>query len=277
MRRFFGIVFALCSLASACAREAPDVRSPHEPLRPWVTPEDYAWPPRVNRDGLAHAPETPADVPAGHSTARRNRAPLRSDALLPGGSQCLERLRQDGVAFREVDRSRGVETPIVVNSISGIEFWSVAGPMLVDCRFALALVQVAPEFSALGIRRVRFSGAYVYRTSKTGRLSLHAYGLALDVHEVTTKSGTYSVKRDFARGLGESCGDEAPLLNRLACRLRAPGLFRELLTPDYDADHHDHLHLGVAPLPSSGDQPNAARPAQPKARRTMASVKVARR
>ncbi|HTU57188.1 MAG TPA: hypothetical protein VMF89_02125, partial [Polyangiales bacterium] len=52
--------------------------------------------------------------------------------------------------------------------------------------------------------------------------------------------------------LQDGCSTDAPLLNQLACRLKARGLFRELLTPDYDADHHDHLHLGLAPLPTAG-------------------------
>jgi hypothetical protein len=138
--------------------------------------------------------------------------------------------------------------------------------MIVDCRFALGLWHVAPALTELGVSRVRFSGAYVYRTSRKGRLSLHAYGLALDVHEVTTADGTFSVKRDFARGIGDGCSAGAPLLNRLSCRLRAPGLFRELLTPDYNADHHDHLHLGIAPLPSSTAEKRADVGPMPSAR-----------
>lgn len=177
-----------------------------------------------------------------------NRPPLPSDTLIPGGSDCVDRLRERGVRFETLPTERGVDTPILVHGpLGGVDFWSSGGPMVVDCRMALALTRVAPEFAALGITRARFSGAYVYRTSKQGRLSLHAYGLAIDMHDVTTAEGTLSVKKDFERGLG--CNEDAPLLNRLACRLRALGLFRELLTPDYDADHQDHMHLGLAPLP----------------------------
>lgn len=324
MRRILLVLLVGLALATAgCARELPDPRTAHEGFQPWVVPADYAWPPRVvaPEDRTKPGPSVEA-LTRVHPVTRRDRAPLLSDSVLPGGGECLERLRAHGVPFRPIPESRGVDTPIVVNGpIQGIEFWSPAGPMLVDCRFALGLVQVAPELSRLGIVRVRFSGAYVYRTSRKGRLSLHAYGLALDVHEVTTADGTYSVKRDFVRGLGEACSDDMPLLNRLACRLRAPGLFRELLTPDYNADHHDHLHLGIAPLPvsdgaartstagaspgpssrsdskgprtkgakkgarssASAAQPKASRAseapsrAEPKARRTSASVKVARK
>jgi hypothetical protein len=96
---------------------------------------------------------------------------------------------------------------------------------------------------------MRFSGAYSYRMAKVGRLSLHAYGLALDVHEVTADGKSYVVARDFAKGLPNGCAEGAPLLNRLACRLAQLRLFQELLTPDSNADHHDHLHIAIAREP----------------------------
>jgi len=246
------LVAALVVAALGCARETPRARAPELGFRPWIAPPGYSWPPRsVKRDrrevgpgALALSKSDPITTPA--------RSPLPSDSLLPGGATCLERLAERGVRFTPAPAIRGVETPVILKGpIGGVEFWSYSGPMVVDCRFALGLEQVVGEFAAVGVRRVRFSGAYVFRTSKKGRLSLHAYGLALDVHDVTTDAGTFSVKRDFARGLAEGCGAEVPVLNQLACRLRQRNLFRELLTPDYDSDHHDHLHLGVAPLPGA--------------------------
>lgn len=213
-----------------------------------------------------------------------NRAPLLSDSLIPGGDDCVDRLRERGARFEALPAERGVDTPILVHSpLGGVQYWSVAGPMVVDCRMALALERVAPEFLALGITRARFSGAYVYRTSKQGRLSLHAYGLAVDMHEVSTAEGTYSVKKDYERGISNGCAEEAPLLNRLACRLRTLGLFRELLTPDYDADHQDHLHLGLAPLPvarpklEASSRPETEVTSQNRARKARSQVKAARK
>jgi hypothetical protein len=269
-------VVALVLFVFGCAREAPEARTARDSFQPWVASRDYEWPPRVvkkrdrMRPGASARTLTQIDP-----ITTPNRPPLLSDAALPGGEACLERLRSSDVAFRPMQRERGVETPIVIQGpIRGVEFWSPAGPMIVDCRFALGLWQVAPALTELGIRRVRFSGAYVYRTSRKGRLSLHAYGLALDVHEVTTADGTFSVKRDFARGLGSGCGAGAPLLNQLSCRLRAPGLFRELLTPDYNSDHHDHLHLGIAPLPSSTPERRADTGPTPAARPSREASKL---
>lgn len=244
-------------VALACAREAPDVRyAPNTASNGWVTPASYAWPPQV----ISEHPE-PKPSPAVQAAPPRAKTveggpkalpAARIAELFPGGEACLARLAAAGVPFRPSEPRRGVSTPVVISGpIGGIEFWSYGNsPMITDCRFALALAEVTPDLRELGVSRVRFSGAYVYRMSRVGRLSLHAHGLAIDVHEVTAFGRSFDVKRDFARGLGAGCDAGAPLLNRLACRLRQRRLFKELLTPDDNADHHDHLHLAIAPEPS---------------------------
>jgi hypothetical protein len=55
------------------------------------------------------------------------------------------------------------------------------------------------------------------------------------------------VKRDFARG--EACSAASGLLNRVACHVRSQRVFPEQLGPDDNADHHDHFHFGLRPLP----------------------------
>jgi hypothetical protein len=124
-------------------------------------------------------------------------------------------------------------------------------PLILDCRFAVTLLHVAPVLRELGVSALHYSGAYVYRMSQKGRLSLHAHGLAIDIHEVTIDTQQLSVKRAFVKGLGDACESNLPPLNRVACQLKRTGAFRELLTPDYDANHHDHLHLAIAPAPAS--------------------------
>lgn len=244
---------SLLSLAvlglGGCARQA----GPKAEFAPWVGPDQSAESSKKEDRALALSQTSPITTPF--------RDPLPSDAALPGGEACLEQLRARKVQAKPLPGQKGVDTPVVVTGpISGVEFFSDNGPMVLDCRLALGLSDIAPDFQALGVTRARFSGAYVYRTSKQGRLSLHAYGLAIDIHQVFTKDGLLSVEHDYKKALVDGCTPEAPLLNRLACRLRARGLFRELLTPDYDADHHDHIHLGIAPLPSAALLASAAKP-----------------
>lgn len=266
LRRTETLLLGLLLAVAGCAREAPTARAPNPGFMPWITPPGYAWPPRtVSKEDRMHPGLRAEELSKSAPVTTPNRAPLLSDSLFPGGTDCIDRLRERNVRFESLPAERGVDTPVVVHGpLGGVEYWSVGGPMVVDCRMALALERVAPEFLALGITRARFSGAYVYRTSKQGRLSLHAYGLAVDMHEVATSDGSRSVKKDFERGLSDGCAEGAPVLNRLACRLRALGLFRELLTPDYDADHQDHLHLGLAPLPGVRVKPDSASDPEPE-------------
>jgi hypothetical protein len=275
-------VLALLALSlGACAREAGEAHAPAPGWAAgWVIPAgEYEYPQKSlklssrSRGAVGSIPSRPSTrtrgnvvkpvvpsplrfaagpgVPTYADGRPRPLAPELIAAEFPAGDVCLERLRGAGVAFNLVSDKRGVETPITLaGPIGGVRYWTVGGgPMVSDCRLALALAKLAPELRALGITAIRFSGAYSYRMARVGRLSLHAYGLALDVHEVTAFGHSYVVARDFAKGLPNSCAEGAPLLNRLACRLAQLRMFQELLTPDSNADHHDHLHIAIARMP----------------------------
>jgi hypothetical protein len=260
------------ALLSGCAHEAGQAQAPAPGWAAgWVLPaSEYEFPPKTlprKQEAMpAHptrgnTPKPPplsplrfaaaAGVPTYADGRPRPLAPELIAAEFPGGDACLSELRSAGVPFQAVADKRGVATPIALEGpIGGVRYWTVgAGPMVSDCRLALALAKVAPELRGLGITAMRFSGAYSYRMAKVGRLSLHAYGLALDVHEVTADGKSYIVAKDFAKGLPNGCAAEAPLLNRLACRMAQLRLFQELLTPDSNADHRDHLHLAIARAP----------------------------
>jgi hypothetical protein len=272
---------ALSSLGlGGCAREAGEAQAPRPGWAAgWVLPAgEYEFPPKTLKKGAKHAgaaPKKSREKPRGVSPKPVLPSPLRFAAApgvptyadgrprplgaeiiaaeFPPGDACLDRLRAVGVAFTRVDEKRGVDTPVAIDGpIGGIRYYTLgAGPMVADCRLALALYKVAPELRALGISAMRFSGAYSYRMAKVGRLSLHAYGLAVDVHEVVADGKSYVVTRDFAKGLPNGCAEGVPLLNHLACRLSQLRMFQELLTPDSNADHHDHLHIAIARVPSS--------------------------
>lgn len=241
--------------ATACAAHAGT-----DPVAPATFGANgYAWPPKtsstsvpdwgpperaakVNPDSAPPgpaAPDAPIVVP---------KAPIQPVGVAKEG--CIDALTAQGVEFDQVDSVRGVDTPVVVTSkIGQVRYYANGNlPLLLDCRMALTLAKIAPLLRENGVSDVRFSGAYVYRMSAKGRLSLHASGLALDVHEMTIRGQKLSVQSAFKKGLGSECTANFPALNRVACSLKSTGLFKELLTPDYNADHHDHIHLAIAPL-----------------------------
>jgi hypothetical protein len=188
----------------------------------------------------AHEGQTPSAYDPG----------ARESLRIPGGKRCLSVLDQLHVKYERL-RSRGrVVTPVSIESdLGGVRFTQSGKTSLVcDCRLALALYWSAPVFKGLHISEVEHFGAYSNRTTRGGRPSLHALGLAVDTWRFKFDAATASVVRDYAHGWGDGCSPNAPVLNRLACGLRGLGLFRELITPDHDSDHHDHIHLGIVPL-----------------------------
>lgn len=152
---------------------------------------------------------------------------------------------------------------VVIGAIGGLALRPMWGrrPALMDCRFALTLYRLAPLFRAVGFDEIRYSSFYSYRTvAGTRRLSRHAHGLAVDIHELRGPGGVRAhVERDYPRRRGRpgacvgSKGSDAGLrLRRLACALEASGLLYLVLTPDSDRAHHNHFHLsGLRP----GDRP----------------------
>jgi hypothetical protein len=190
---------------------------------------------------------------AGSAVARPHRsARTRGSASLriPSGQACLDALGERGVHFRALPPKPGMQTPVRVEGpVGGVRFSSAGTAAIVcDCRLAMALDWVAPDLRALGVTEIRHSGAYVFRTQRNGKPSLHARGLAIDVHDVAVGSQRLTVQADYRRGLSHACTPSGSPINQITCRLSQSGLFQELITPDDNRDHHDHLHLAIAPL-----------------------------
>jgi len=161
----------------------------------------------------------------------------------------LQELADEGAKFHVIEPKPGMRTPVsVVGSLGGVTYRSEGAPSLIcDCRLAVVLGRLGPELYRLGVTEVRHMGAYSYRTTRAGRTSLHAYGLAIDVGGASVAGQRLSVASDYRRG-SERCDPAAPPLNHLACTLEKTGLFEEIITPDDDWDHKDHLHLAITPL-----------------------------
>jgi hypothetical protein len=225
-------------LTMACATEGAGLRS-EEPGRLADPPPEPA---------PARAPQS-RPAPQEHATTSPpldRVVPFRSTTI-PGGLGCLIRLRELGVDFVSLSALRGVLTPVrVTGPINGIRYRSLGKNGLVgDCRLVLALHRAGPVLLHLGVEEMLFSSAYSYRLMASGKLSQHAMGLAIDVHRVKIKGEILDVKEDFALGLENGCESSSPPLNRLACLLRAWGIFDWVLTPDFDRAHYNHFHLDI--------------------------------
>jgi hypothetical protein len=73
---------------------------------------------------------------------------------------------------------------------------------------------------------------------------MHAYALAIDLAAVRDRAGVeWSVLNDWNR----DGTDGGRWLHRFAETLYDRGVFNIVLTPDYNDDHKNHLHLDLKP------------------------------
>src|SRR5450432_195340 len=196
-------------------------------------------------------------------------APPADDPNVPGRI-CLANLSGRHVDFAEAPPTKGVRTPI---RLAGANLGPLRLVMrdrapgglmpVMDCELARALLDAAPLFQTAGFRDLIFSGIYQYRTRRRStKLSEHAHGLAIDVHQFGTADGKiFDVARDFEVSVGAwsqteptACvgspeRPEARVLRTLACGLRASSAFREIITADDNSDHDNHFHIEAFPDP----------------------------
>ncbi|HTM45335.1 MAG TPA: extensin family protein [Polyangiaceae bacterium] len=159
--------------------------------------------------------------------------------------------------------AQGIETPLrLTGALRGVKF-TVPGKKSrfgwLDCRLVLALDELAALLSQYQVNEVRVDSFYRPKAHLQGRknkLSQHAFGLAMDVTEFKMKDGSeLNIERDFAGTLGRPvCGPQARLteetpqsrpLRDLVCAIARSGIFNNTLTPNFNAAHHNHLHLDI--------------------------------
>ncbi len=170
---------------------------------------------------------------------------------------CLERIGDLGVKYERVKR-KGIKVGVLIKSaIGGVEYRGYQKkPLVLDCSLVYSLAIMGRYLRAAGIVRATYSSSYQIRNVRgTNRRSKHSYGLAIDVHTYHLEDGTsLSVSEDYEQGLGdewdcigEPLTEAGRLLRRIDCQLHRSGLFRIVLTPDYDAGHYNHFHIEALP------------------------------
>lgn len=228
------LTLASCSpmLPDASMRPAPSSRS--------------AWPAPTRTE----APLVGAliDLPIGNGTRA---AVVREGTDL---QQCMAQLTAARVTFRPApDRVNSETCGLTRGGTLGPDMGTVArmtpGEVEMTCQTALALSiwrrqslePAAREILGSDVVQIDHFGAYACRNVNNGagstRISAHSQAAALDVSGVRLRDGRrITLTNDWA-------GDtpEARFLRRIrddACRI-----FGTVLSPDYNAVHHDHLHL----------------------------------
>jgi len=171
-------------------------------------------------------------------------------------SNCYDALRDRGVSFRRL-RRRGIAKAVrVTGPISGVSYRSYTHrPLILDCSLVYSLAAAGPLFRKEGIHTVFYSSAYDRRNIRgTNRPSSHSFGLAIDMHSWVRGKRSFSVRDDYEQGLGDNadCAGRSltafgRILRTINCDLSQSGLFRVVLTPDFDADHYNHFHVEARP------------------------------
>ena len=128
---------------------------------------------------------------------------------------------------------------------------SYGSSVIVTCRMAVAMAMferhvlqpAAQAHFQQPVVGLQHFGSYACRnvySRKTGRLSEHAWGNAIDIAAFRLRDGRIvSVAKDW-----EGTGASAQFLRQSrqgACRF-----FKVVLSPDYNAAHRDHLHFDMA-------------------------------
>lgn len=179
-------------------------------------------------------------------------APAFADDL----GTCTAELDRRDVRWNKASR-KGIDRAVeITGPLGGVEWTSWSGPLVIDCSLAVSLDEAGRYLRELGIDKAGFSSAYARRKVRgTNRPSRHSFGLAIDVHSFTGADlGSLRVDRDYEQGLGDhvDCVGQpltqgGAVLRVLHCQLVRSGLFRVVLSPDYDDAHHDHFHLEALP------------------------------
>jgi hypothetical protein len=179
---------------------------------------------------------------------------------------CEAALENRHVAFVRAEDTLGVRAPVrITGPLHGVSIHSGLPPAararshadLVDCRLALSLDDFAASIARRGIVDVVTLSAYRTRAESGCTRKYdgeqHCAALAVDVGSFKRGDGTVlDVERDFHGRVGTlTCrGDASPTpqtaaakeLWQIACDAAGTS-FLVVLTPNWNREHHNHMHL----------------------------------
>jgi hypothetical protein len=181
-------------------------------------------------------------------------------------TECQRELAARGVLFRAHDQPLEhpmdrpelwctVDDPVLIEPvIRGVTFRprEISGtptPLFAACSLGLALDRMSERLAARSVKSVVHFGIYGCRLiAGTDVLSEHGRARALDVAALQTTAGTvYTVLTDWEKDQPAPTTEGGIFLRQTASELFDSGVFNVILTPDFNADHHDHFHFDLTP------------------------------
>ncbi len=233
--------FALAALADAPAQSERPL--PRGVSIEAVTPEQTA--PRAARRGLAEVLGFSRSNRPTRRPAEASRAP--EIAAAARGSVCgIPEIK--GVVIPPV-RGRGgcgIAQPVRISSVSGV---GLTMQPTIDCPTARALntwvkdgLKPAVGDVGGGVKGIHIVGSYACRNrnnARSGRLSEHARGRAVDIRTIALKNGRQISVLD-----GWKKREDGRILRR--AHAAACGPFGTVLGPNANRFHRDHFHFDTA-------------------------------
>jgi hypothetical protein len=187
-------------------------------------------------------------------------SPQWDHAAAVDGPACIAALKKSGAKFvahapQKKPNKQGCGMPNGVTVTKGPTGIVWSPPLEIDCSLAAELPKIEAILqeeakAKLGSELVRIEtlGAYACRTSNgpltkayagKSTLSEHAFGLAVDLRTFVPKKGArVTVAKDWGADTSR-----AAFLEALRSRLKKETSITHVITPDYNAAHHDHLHV----------------------------------
>ena len=255
----------LCAVGATCETEVREpatvAHAPVEvapPVRTAAPPIDTAAP--IAAEG---GPFWEPDPTGQHAVAiLRNDAPNEHYAAMDMAT-CEAELTKRKVPFAVAGPTQGVLAPVRLHGAltGGVTIHSLlpesqrdkAAMEIFDCRLVLALDDFSNALSKRGVTEMFHLSAYRSRANNgcTPKYDgkQHCGALAVDIAEFRRKDGsTLNVQRDFHGKIGQpTCPQRPNELWSIVCDAADRATFNVMLTPNYNAQHFNHVHVEVTP------------------------------
>ena len=156
---------------------------------------------------------------------------VRPKLVQSGGEGCLRTLEQMNIKFKHLgnveEKSCLIKNAVRIDKLPRT---NLSSGITLNCKTAIDFANWAKEIEA---RNIVHMGSYNCRKMRNlNIMSEHSFGTAIDIAAIDGAS----VKRDWSKN--DSNGKAIKKAASTACKY-----FSNVITPNDNALHHDHLHL----------------------------------